>query len=1087
MIQTGRLPLRTAGEPVAVRVLSQDCPGSASAAVVASGTGGSRLAFAVDAPYREVYVSIESQATGWLPEGGAGPESETCARRPPGMGAHNAMRPRAFRMLIPLVLAALSAPQANAAPAKPVRLHLWNIPAKGSTSPVNVARRRVFDAFCRRNPAITVRALVPLRIEGPQREGNEFLAVAGGVAPDVFYLYGRKVGDYRTQGFLLPLDDYLADYSRRHGQPYTGINSPDKVWELCHDRGRIVCVPHLYYSMALMCNRELFARAGYGERAPANWQELYEFARRLTRDPAKEPGADPNEPMQFGLSILTGIGAGWHYLQYVWSSGGEVVQSYYPIPGRESVSVPPPLVDYKDFHIQLSNQAAYDRQRAGLLEDLVSRGIPTDYSVDDLQWRLLTNTAAAMPALALFRKLVHQPWLRNGDHEFDITPAMLRARRAVDPITGDVFDLADERVRERVYHGVADAVSRQSGQKIERVRYGMQIGTLGEANTVDPATLFAVPFPSRQGVAPASFIAGHYLGVNAAIVATGEPGREDVEAIRRTAWKYIEFVTGPEAQKIRVETLVEHGLEEFIRPALLEDAGYADLLDRIPPARRKLWENLSRSARVEPYCDGFTHVMTKELSHPIEVLINDPPDPTTGEYKTELQVLMDDTVRHVNTMILGKMPDDEVARRSRIGWVIFAVMAAALVTAGAVIIKLALRAQAKWRDLEGFGVGGNAARRTVYGWLLLAPALATILIWAYFPLVRGMAMAFQDYKILGGSVFVGLRNFVEITSAPEFWRYLLQTVQYMVMMVGIGFCVPIILALLLTEIPRGKVIFRVIYYLPAVTTGLVTLFLWKGLLYDPTANGVLNRIILAFNALPPWVAAITKMALFGGLTASAAGLSGQALTTANSTRARIVEGVLALATWCLIGYFVVSRLRGGGMEALAGAFSGGFDFRAQRFLRDPQLAMLWCVVPTIWATAGPGCLIYLAALKGIPEAQYEAADIDGAGVWQKFWNVTFPNLNALVIINFVGAVVAGFKASSNIFVMTGGGPENATMTIGLEIWYNAFLYLKFGTATAMGWIMGALLIGFTLNQLRILNKLEFRSVAVEEEAAGARA
>ena len=968
-----------------------------------------------------------------------------------------------------------------------VRLNLWNIPAKGSTHPVSIAHRRIFDEFCRRNPQITVRALVPLKIEGPAREGNEFLAVAGGVAPDVFYLYGRKVGDYRGQGFLLALDDFLEDYGRRHGKPYTGINSPDKVWELCYDGRHIVCVPYLYYSMALMCNRELFARAGYGERAPTNWPELYEFARRLTRDPAKEPGADPYEPQQFGISILTGISAGWHYLQYVWSSGGEVVRPYYPLPGGRLVPVPPPLVDYRRFHVQLSNQDAYDAQRAQFLEELAAQNIPADYSVDDLQWRLLTNTPEAMPALALFRKLIHQPWLRNGDHEFDITPEMMRTRKAADPDTGDVFDLDDETVQKRIYYGVADAVAQQSGQRLDRARYGMWIGTLDEANTHDPARVFAVPFPSRRGVGPAAFIAGHYIGINAAIAPSGEPGRRNVGAIHRAAWKYIEFVTGPEAQKIRVETLVEHGLEDFIRPAVLEDAGYVDLLDRIPPERRKLWENLAQSARVEPYCDGFTHVMTKELSHPVEVLINDPVDPTTGRYRRDLQALMDDTVRHVNTMILGKMPDQEVARRSRIGWVIFAVMAAALVAAGGLIIKLALRAQAKWRDLEGFGVGGNPARRTAYAWLLLAPAVATILIWAYFPLARGMVMAFQDYKILGGSTYVGLRNFVEVTSAPEFWRYLLQTVQYMVMMVGIGFCVPIILAVLLTEIPKGKVLFRVVYYLPAVTTGLVTLFLWKGLLYDPTANGILNRIILAFNALPMGVAAIMKLALLAGVTSLAAGLSGQALRAANSARARFVEGLVALFLWTLIGCFFVSRLAGGGLGGLLRSFFSPFAFQAQKFLRDPSLAMLWCVVPTIWASAGSGCLIYLAALKGIPEAQYEAADIDGAGVWQKFWNVTFPNLHALVIINFVGAVIAGFKASSNIFVMTGGGPENATMTIGLEIWYNAFLYLKFGTATAMAWIMGALLIGFTLNQLRILNRLQFRSAAVEEETAGARA
>ena len=348
-------------------------------------------------------------------------------------------------------------------------------------------------------------------------------------------------------------------------------------------------------------------------------------------------------------------------------------------------------------------------------------------------------------------------------------------------------------------------------------------------------------------------------------------------------------------------------------------------------------------------------------------------------------------------------------------------------------------------------------------------------------------MAFQDYKILGDSTYVGLRNFIEVVSERSFWRYLLQTVQYMLMSVGIGFCVPIFLALLLTEVPKGKVLYRVIYYLPAVTTGLVTLFLWKNLLYDPTANGVLNRFILWFNRLPVWMAASLKGLVLAGLVGCILGLFGQAASNLNTAAKRVAFGCVASAIAALLVWFFAVRMSEGGLAALGTTIISPFDFQIQKFLRDPKLAMLWCVVPGVWAGAGPGCLIYLAALKGIPEEQYEAADIDGARTWKKFWNVTFPNLHALILINFVGSVIGAFHASSNIFVMTGGGPENATMTIGLEIWYNAFLYLKFGTATAMAWIMGALLIGFTLNQLRILNRLQFRSAAAEEAAAGGRA
>ena len=93
--------------------------------------------------------------------------------------------------------------------------------------------------------------------------------------------------------------------------------------------------------------------------------------------------------------------------------------------------------------------------------------------------------------------------------------------------------------------------------------------------------------------------------------------------------------------------------------------------------------------------------------------------------------------------------------------------------------------------------------------------------------------------------------------------------------------------------------------------------------------------------------------------------------------------------------------------------------------------------------------------------------------WAKIRFITLPQLQPLLIINFVGAFVGAIKAAENILVMTGGGPMMATRTIGLEIFFNAFLYLKFGYATALAWILGGLLIGFTLYQLRMLKSLRF--------------
>ena len=139
--------------------------------------------------------------------------------------------------------------------------------------------------------------------------------------------------------------------------------------------------------------------------------------------------------------------------------------------------------------------------------------------------------------------------------------------------------------------------------------------------------------------------------------------------------------------------------------------------------------------------------------------------------------------------------------------------------------------------------------------------------------------------------------------------------------------------------------------------------------------------------------------------------------------------------------------------------------------------MLCVVIPSVWAGVGSACLIYLAALKMVEENLYEAASIDGAGTWHKLRHITLPSLKALVLINFVGAFIGSFHAMQNIFVMTEGGPNRATHIMGLEIFYNFVVWLKLGYATAIAWILGFLLIGFTVYQLRILRQVEFKAGA----------
>jgi len=153
-----------------------------------------------------------------------------------------------------------------------------------------------------------------------------------------------------------------------------------------------------------------------------------------------------------------------------------------------------------------------------------------------------------------------------------------------------------------------------------------------------------------------------------------------------------------------------------------------------------------------------------------------------------------------------------------------------------------------------------------------------------------------------------------------------------------------------------------------------------------------------------------------------------------------------------------------------------FGLEARRaWTEDPNLAMITCILPGIWAGAGPGCLIYLAALKTIPIEQFEAAEIDGANFFMKTRLIVFPGLKGLIIINFTGAIAAAFHGANNILIMTGGGPNGATEVTALLLFFEAFTRLRFGHATAMAWIIASLLIGITMMQLKRLSRMEFKT------------
>jgi multiple sugar transport system permease protein len=464
-------------------------------------------------------------------------------------------------------------------------------------------------------------------------------------------------------------------------------------------------------------------------------------------------------------------------------------------------------------------------------------------------------------------------------------------------------------------------------------------------------------------------------------------------------WRFIKFFAGDEAARVNTKKSVELGLGNQINPIWLKKFGYKDLLSQVDPSYVAANESVFKSGHPEPYgknCQMVYVVLD-------DILARAQLDPNTPAIDILKQAQKD-----MDQKLLAYTPPETLARER--AWAL-GILICFVILASALIATLVLKArQAREVFVEHLPAGISRRRMWTFLSLCLLPAAASILLWSYYPLAKGLVIAFQEYRIIGAAKWVGLDNFIDVFTQPVFYRSILNSFLYVALSLLIGFFLPIMLAIALNEIPRGKVFFRTVFYLPAMTSSVVVSLVWRQF-YDKTDDGLLNSLLAP------------------------------------------VINHLVNPLWTLLGNKPVPT--------------------ANDWLGNPSLAMFAVVLPGIWAGAGAGSILYLAALKNISPERYEAADIDGANWVQKIRFITLPGLKPLILINLLGVFIGGFKAMENIFVLTQGGPLNSTRTIGLEIWQNAFMYLKFGYATAAAWVMGSILIGFTLVQIRYLVKMKF--------------
>jgi multiple sugar transport system permease protein len=279
---------------------------------------------------------------------------------------------------------------------------------------------------------------------------------------------------------------------------------------------------------------------------------------------------------------------------------------------------------------------------------------------------------------------------------------------------------------------------------------------------------------------------------------------------------------------------------------------------------------------------------------------------------------------------------------------------------------------------------------TVVGYLFLLPWLIGFVLFTAGPFVASLVLSLTEWKLIGAPQFVGLRNYSDmLTDDPRFWKSLGNTAYYVVAHVPLTMVIAFVMALLLNQPIRGQALYRTIYYLPAVTTGVATAILWTWLFNQDF--GLINGALGLVGVPPiPWL---------------------------SSTR------------WAM-----------------------------------PALILM-----SLWSF-GPTMVIYLAGLQGIPLHLYEAAEVDGANSWQRVRNVTIPMMSPTILFTAVMGIINSFQVFTVAYVMTAGGPADATMFYVLHVFYNAFRYFQMGYASALAWTLFLIVLAFTVVQLRFARR-----------------
>lgn len=269
--------------------------------------------------------------------------------------------------------------------------------------------------------------------------------------------------------------------------------------------------------------------------------------------------------------------------------------------------------------------------------------------------------------------------------------------------------------------------------------------------------------------------------------------------------------------------------------------------------------------------------------------------------------------------------------------------------------------------------------------LFIAPAVLGFVAFTVIPLLASLGLSFTQYDLAGTPKWLGLKNYGTIFSDELWLQSVKVSITYAVVVVPLWLVNSLALALVMNQNLRGISLFRTVYYLPAMLSGVAVSMLWVWLLNYH--SGVINALL------------------------QSVGIPGQ--------------NWLGDRRWALIAIIVMS-----------------------------QWSIGWYLP------------IWLSGLQGIPTELYEAATMDGCGAGRRLMSITLPMLSPVILYNLVMNVIWATQLFTEPFMMTGGGPDNATLAYMLYLYRTGFSYFRLGQASAMAWVLFAAVLAATLLTLK---------------------